>query len=251
MNRTVLITGAALRIGRVIAETLASRGWGVIVHAHRSAVEADALCARLRSLGRQAWRVGGDLLAPAGPDDVFDAALDAAGRVDALVNNASLFQRQPLAEASSEAFERLWRINALAPIRLTQRLAEHLAERRASGCAVNLLDQRVAHAAAPGATPYLLSKKTLEAFTLSAALELAPAVRVNAVAPGAVLAPAAAEAREPAGAFPLGDRPTALQVADAVAFLLEATSITGQILYVDGGQHLLPPTDHAQKGITQ
>jgi len=251
MNRTVLITGAALRIGRVIAETLARRDWDVIVHAHRSAAEADALCAQLRALGRQAWRVGGDLLVPAGADGVFDAALDAAGHVDALVNNASVFQRQPLAETSEMDFERFWRINALAPIRLTQRLAAHLAERRASGSAVNLLDQRIAQATSSGATPYLLSKKTLEAFTLSAALELAPAVRVNAVAPGAVLAPTAANARESAGAFPLGERPTALQVADAVAYLLDAAAITGQILYVDGGQHLLSSTDQVQKGITQ
>lgn len=250
MNRTVLITGAALRIGRVIAETLASKGWGVIVHAHRSTSEADALCGQLRSLGQQAWRVSGDLLAPAGADAVFDAALAAAGHVDALVNNASVFQRQPLTEASETDFERLWRINALAPIRLTQRLAQHLAERHASGSAVNLLDQRIAQATSPNATPYLLSKKTLEAFTRSAALELAPTVRVNAVAPGAVLAPAAAAAQESAGTFPLGKRPTALQVADAVAYLLDAAALTGQILYVDGGQHLLPSTDHVQKGVT-
>ena len=239
MNPTVLITGAAVRIGCAITEALSLRGWDVIVHAHRSAAQADALCVRLRTLGRQAWRVTGDLLSPAGPDDVFGAALAAAGQVDALVNNASLFARQHLADATPEDFERLWRINTLAPVRLTQLLAAHLAARRAAGCAVNLLDQRIAHAGCTGAVPYLLSKKALEAFTLSAALEFAPALRVNAVAPGAVLTPAAASAKEPAGPFPLSDRPTAAQVADAVAYLLGTPAVTGQILFVDGGQHLL------------
>jgi len=238
MNRTVLITGAALRLGKAIAETLALAGWDVVVHAHRSGGQADALCARLRALGRQAWHVTADLLAPEGPDAAFDAALAAAGRVDALVNNAAAFARQPLASASAADFETLWRLNTLAPVRLTQRLAAHLAERRAKGCAVNLLDQRIAHPNA-GAIPYLLSKKALEAFTLSAALELAPDLRVNAVAPGAALLPDAPQGKEPAGDFPLRLRPTPGQVADAVRFLLDADALTGQILYVDGGQHLL------------
>jgi NAD(P)-dependent dehydrogenase (short-subunit alcohol dehydrogenase family) len=238
MNRTVLITGAAVRIGRRIAEILARRGWDVIVHAHRSTAQAEALCAELRSVGVHAWCVAGDLLAPSGPDRVFDAALDAAGHVDALINNASQFARQPLASATDADFERLWRINALAPIRLTLRLADHLTLRRASGCAVNLLDQRIAHAGSTGATPYLLSKKTLEAFTLTAAAECAPHLRVNAIAPGAVLPPVAQNAAEPAGRFPLEERPTADQVAQAAAYLLDAEAVTGQILYVDGGQHL-------------
>ena len=239
MTRTVLITGAAVRIGRAIAETLARAGWDVVVHAQRSATQADELCGRLRALGRRAWRVSGDLLTPDGPAAVFDGAVAAAETIDALVNNASAFERGPLAAASPDAFDRLWRINALAPILLTQRLAAHLAARGARGCAVNLLDQRIAQPGA-GATPYLISKKALEAYTLLAALELAPALRVNAVAPGAVLAPAEAAAREPAGAFPTGARPTPAQVAEAVSYLLSADAVTGQILFVDGGQHLNP-----------
>jgi len=239
MKQTVLITGAALRIGRAITEHLALRGWDVIVHAHRSTAEADALCAQLRADGHSAWRVGGDLAEEDGADAVFDAAVRAAGRVDALVNNAACFRRQPLADATVDDFEHLWRLNALTPMRLTQRLARHLSERGASGCAVQLLDQRIAGAAAPGIAPYLISKKALEAFTLSAALEFAPSLRVNAVAPGAVLAPVSHDAREPAGAFPLGARPTPEHVAEAVAYLLGARSVTGQILFVDGGQHVL------------
>ena len=239
MARTVLITGAAVRIGRVIAETLARSGWDVIVHAHRSAAQAEDLCSQLRAFGRQAWRVSGDLQAPGGPDAVFDAAAAAAGHIDALVNNASVFERGPLPDATPESFERLWRINALAPILLTRRLHAHLLSRGASGCVVNMLDQRIAHPCT-GATPYFLSKKALESFTRCAARELSPALRVSAVAPGAVLPPEEAVAREPAGVFPTGIRPTPGQVAEAVCYLLSATAITGQILFVDGGQHLQP-----------
>ena len=237
MNRTVLITGAAIRIGNTIARTLARAGWEVIVHACRSGAQAEALCEELSAGGKRAWSVSGDLQPPDGPDAVFDAALAAAGRVDALVNNAASFARQPLAAALPADFERLWRLNTLAPVRLTQRLAAHLAGRRDTGCVINLLDQRIA-TAGTGAIPYLLSKKSLEAFTLSAALEFAPALRVNAVAPGAVLAPCAPQDNEPAGDFPLRERPTPEQIADAVRFLLDARAVTGQILYVDGGQHL-------------
>ncbi len=238
MSRTVLITGAGVRIGSVIADTLARTGWDVIIHAHCSVTQADTLCARLRTFGSHAWRVTGDLLTDEGPDAVFLAAVACAGQVDALVNNASLFERQPLAAATPADFDRLWRINALAPIRLTQLLAAHLATRRSTGCVVNLLDQRIA-LPGTGAIPYLLSKKALEAFTRSAALELAPDIRVNAVAPGAVCLPLAPGAKEAAGTFPLHARPSAEQIADAVRFLLDADAVTGQILYVDGGQHLL------------
>lgn len=236
MNRTVLITGAALRLGKAIAQGLAGVGWRVVVHAHHSVAEADALCAALAATGGTAWRITGDLHACGGPDAIFDAAVLAAGRLDALVNNAACFERQALASATAADFERLWRINALAPILLTQRLARHLAERGASGAVVNLLDQRIARPGI-GATPYLLSKATLDVFTRSAALEFAPRVRVNAVAPGAVLPPSTV--LEPAGAFPLAARPTPEQVADAVRILLDAPSTTGQTLFVDGGQHLL------------
>jgi NAD(P)-dependent dehydrogenase (short-subunit alcohol dehydrogenase family) len=239
MERTVLITGAALRLGEATARALARAGWNVVVHACRSAAQAGALCADLTSsCGVRAWTVNGDLEEAGGPDAVFEAALSRAGRLDALVNNASLFERQPLASAAAADFERHWRVNALAPILLTQRLARHVAERGARGAVVNLLDQRIVRPGAD-AVPYLLSKTALEAFTRCAALGFAPTLRVNAVAPGAVLPPADAAAGEPAGAFPLGARPRPEEVADAVRVLLDAAATTGQTLFVDGGQHLL------------
>ncbi len=239
MKRTALVTGAARRIGRGIIETLARAGWNIVVHACRATAEADALCIALTAdAGVRAWRVAGDLAEEGGPDVIFEAALAQAGRIDALVNNAAIFERQPLAYATAADFDRLWRINALAPMLLTQRLADHLARSGTTGCAVNLLDQRIARPDS-SAVPYLISKKALEAYTLAAARAFAPRLRVNAVAPGAVLPPSDEAARESAGAFPLAVRPAVGQVAEAVRFLLEAEAITGQILFVDGGQHLL------------
>ncbi|MDD4102079.1 MAG: SDR family NAD(P)-dependent oxidoreductase [Kiritimatiellae bacterium] len=238
MPRNVLVTGAAVRLGSEIAECLAGAGWGVVIHANRSTAAAAELCRSLRAEGREVWTVQGDLEVADGPDAVWRQALEEAGQIDALVNNAAVFERQPLRSAAAADFERMWRINALAPIRLTALLAAHLEARGAGGAVVNLLDQRVAHADA-GAVPYLLSKKYLEAFTLSAALEFGGLLRVNAVAPGAVLRPTGPEGSEPAGLFPTGARPSCAHVAEAARYLLEAVSVTGQVLYVDGGQHLV------------
>ena len=231
--RTVLVTGGARRIGAAICRALADGGWRVLIHANRSCGEARALAAEL----------GGRVIAPFdfaeadSADRCFEAALDAAdGVLDALVNNAALFGRSPLLESGPEVFNRFWRVNTLAPITLTRRLAGHLRERGARGAVVQLLDQRIARSG-NGDIPYTLSKQALAAFTRTAAVELAPTLRVNGVAPGAVLSPEGVH--EAAGASPLGTRATAEQVASAVRFLLEASCVTGQILFADSGQHFV------------
>lgn len=234
----VLVTGGAARIGAAVAEALARAGWNVVVHARRSLAEADALCARLRTLGAEAWRVDGDLSLPGAGAEVFSKACAAAGRLDALVNNAAVFSVRGEGEMPDEAREALRHVNTATPIALTRCLWTHLHERGTRGCAVQMLDQRIALEATTE-TPYVRSKRLLAAFTREAAAEMAPVLRVNAVAPGAVLLPASPDAREPAGRFPLGLRPTAAQVADAVRWLLGADAVTGQTIFVDGGQHLL------------
>jgi len=233
----VLVTGGAIRIGAAVTEALARAGWDVVVHANRSWAEAEVLCDRLRSLGVGAWRVGGDLTPSSAGKAVFAAACAAAGRLDAVVNNAAVFSTRRAMEMSDEERQRMFQVNADAPMALTQCLWEHLKTRGAQGCAVQMLDQRIAGDVV-AFTPYVGSKKMLAAFVREAAIELAPVLRVNAVAPGAVLLPVAPEAREPAGYFPLGFRPTPAQVADAVRWLLEADAVTGQTVFVDGGQHL-------------
>lgn len=235
-NRVVLVTGGAIRLGAAISEALAKRGWNVVIHAHGSGPAADALCERLRGYGINAWRVTADLTRPHAAKDLFDAARTQAGRLDALVNNAALFSL--MKELSAEERDRLLNVNTDGPIQLTYALFEHLRERQARGSVVNLLDQRIARVAMETATPYEQSKLLLARATRSDAIACAPVLRVNAVAPGAILSPTATDAREPAGAFPLGRRPTPGDVALAVCWLLEAEAVTGQTLYVDGGQHL-------------
>jgi NAD(P)-dependent dehydrogenase (short-subunit alcohol dehydrogenase family) len=245
-GRTVLVTGGAVRIGRAIVEALAAAGAGVVVHARSSQAAAEELVAAIRGRGGRAWQVSGTLETPDGVEGVFRVALAASGTLDGLVNNAAIFTREPLVASGAAAFEAAWRLNALAPMLLTRLLAAQVAPGAAAPVAgvVNLLDQRIAHPCT-GCIPYLVSKQALAAFTTAAALELAPGVTVNAVAPGAVLAPprTVATAREPAGAAPLASHGTPAQIAAAVVFLLANPSITGQILYVDGGQHLVGESD--------
>jgi NAD(P)-dependent dehydrogenase (short-subunit alcohol dehydrogenase family) len=242
-GRTVLVTGAAVRLGRAIALALAEAGADVVVHARHSAAAAGTLCAEIRGLGRRAWQVSGALETPTGAEDLFRQAVAAAGPIDGLVNNAAVFALSSLAQADAAAFEMAWRVNTLAPVMLTRALSAHVRARRLPtgrpvAGVVNLLDQRIARPGA-GCLAYGVSKQALAAFTLGAARELAPDLTVNGVAPGAVLPPPAGTDRETAGAIPMGRRPTPEQVADAVVFLLGSPAITGQIVYVDGGQHLV------------
>lgn len=235
--RAVLVTGGAIRMGAAIAEELAKAGWNVVVHANRSQSNADELCTRLRLYGVQAWRVTADLSLPDAAKTLFSDALKLAGRLDAIVNNAALFSLSR--EMSDRERACLLDVNVQQPVQLTHSLFDHLNARRARGSVVNLLDQRIARVAMEAATPYEASKLLLAQATVVGALALAPVLRINAVAPGAVLCPTAMTEKEPAGHFPLGRRPTPADVASAVRWLLESESITGQTLYVDGGQHLL------------
>ena len=241
-NRIVIVTGGAVRMGRAIVEALVQAGAGVVVHARQSQEAAVALVDGIRKRGGQAWSVCGTLETPEGVEAVFRDALAVAGRVDGLVNNAAVFARQSLANSDAAAFDSFWRVNTLAPMLLTRLLAAHVdalypqATSPVAGV-VNLLDQRIAQPCA-GCLPYLVSKQALAAFTTSAALELAPKITVNAVAPGAALLPPTRAGHEPAGHAPLGQHCTPVQIANAVVFLLASSFMTGQILYVDGGQHL-------------
>jgi hypothetical protein len=204
----------------------------VIVHAHRSCAQADALCKELSADGKRAWRVSGDLQPPGGP---MPSSMPRSLRQAAWMRSSTTPRRsprQPLTAALPTDFERLWRLNTLAPVRLTQRLAAHLAERREPGCVINLLDQRVA-TPGTGDIPYLLSKKALEAFTLSAALEFAPVPARQCRRARRGYSPPAPAGQRACRRLPLEERPTPEQIADAVRFLLDARSVTGQILYVD------------------
>lgn len=239
--RVVLITGAARRIGACIARTLHGSGWSVAVHAHRS---GDAL--QQLAWGLEMARPGsvltlhGDLADPAVPAQLVEDTLAHFGRLDALVNNASNFFPTLLGRITAADFDALMAVNARAPLLAAQAAAPAL--RRARGAIVNLTDL---HATTPKRdhAAYCAAKAALAMVTASLALELAPKVRVNAVAPGAILWPEEGKPEEDRLALmqrtPLGRLGTVEEVAGAVRWLVEdATYLTGQTLGVDGGRPL-------------
>lgn len=244
-GHSALVTGGAVRIGAAICRALAGAGCRVAVHYRQSQSAAHALAAELEATGVRAAAVPADLLRAGEADAVVDRAWDALGGVDILINNAALFRKGLLTATTADSLREELEVNFMAPVLAARRLVRRLDDERARGCGgtgaiVNLLDRRVAGVEA-GCLPYLLSKKALADFTRASALEWAPHVRVNGVAPGAVLAPPGQGAdylREAAGFIPLQTRTTPEDVAAAVLFLLRSVNVTGQILYVDGGQHL-------------
>ena len=217
LDKVALVTGGAKRLGREIALALAGEGCDVVIHYRTARDEADALAREIRGMGRQAWCVCGDFSNAYEPAVTMRTAWDLAGWIDVLVNNASAYSHDTLADASVERMEELWRVNALAPMLLARTIAPATAE--------NL--------------PYWLAKRSLADFTAAAAVDMAPRFTVNAVAPGPVLPPADTDLSEPAGPTPLATRCLPRDVADAVLYLARAVTVTGQILYVDSGQHLL------------
>jgi len=238
---TVLITGAAKRLGREIALHLASAGWRVAVHYRDSVEDARktvADCAKLTG-GSASFRA--NLANETAVRQLLPAVLAKFGHVDAVVNSASTFEHDTVASFSFAALEKHMRANAGAAILLAQALRTHLQSRDASGVVVNLLDQKLWNPN-PDFLSYTLSKAALEAANTLMAMELAPRVRVVGVAPGLtltshMLSPEKFETLHKLA--PLGHSSTAADVASTVAFALSNPSITGTTLLVDGGQHLM------------
>jgi len=223
-GKRALVTGGAVRIGRAIVEALQAQDVEVVVHYCKSGSEAEKLSPHtvFANLENEA--------------DVA-SLIERAGSPDILINNASIFTKDTLASSASDRVLREFQVNLFAPLQLMRAFAAGTAE----GAVVNLLDRRV-RCHDTTCVPYSLTKKGLEELTHLAALEYAPRIRVNAVAPGPVLPPPgspAGSALELAGRMPLDRLPTAQQIAEAVLFLLQADSTTGQTIFVDGGQHLL------------
>ncbi|MBA4176931.1 MAG: short chain dehydrogenase [Leptothrix sp. (in: Bacteria)] len=243
----VLVTGAAQRIGRAIALHLAAHGWRVAVHFRRSAASAAATVAEIQAAGGQAQAFGADLADETACNALVPAVQAAFGRVDAVVNNASLFEYDDLASFSAAKMDAHWRANTLPAILLARALhaalgdAPHVGSRGAPrGCVVNLLDQKLWNPN-PDYLSYTLSKAALEAAGTLLAQALAPHVRVCGVAPGVTLLSGEMSGAEFTAAHamtPLPRSSTPDDVARAVRFLLESPAITGTTLLVDGGQHL-------------
>lgn len=242
-QRAVLVTGAGRRIGAAIARTLHAAGARVALHCHRSHEEADALAARLNEArAASAFVLRADLLDVAALPRLVEAAVAALGGLTGLVNNASTFHAGALEGITLGDWDDLTGTNLRAPLFLAQAAAPHL--RASRGAIVNVVD---IHAERPlrGYPVYSVAKTGLAGLTRALALELAPEVRVNGVAPGAILWPEDGEHfPEPERArieaqTPLGRTGRPEEVAGAVKWLLlDAPFVTGQILAVDGGRSL-------------
>ena len=239
----VLVTGGARRIGRTIVLELAAQGWQVAVHHRHSAAEAAQTVAEVRRAGGRALAFHADLSDEAGCEALVPAVRAAFGRLDAVVNNASLFEYDSIDDFGYAAMERHWRANTAPAIVLARALHASLGEPGApasGGTVVNLLDQKLWNPN-PDYLSYTLSKAALEAATTLLAQALAPRLRVCGVAPGVTLLSGAMSSDEFAQSrrmTPLARSSTPEDVARAVRFLLESPAITGTTLLVDGGQHL-------------
>jgi len=243
IQRVALVTGGAARLGRAITLGLAEAGWDLFVHYRSSRADAEDVLRAVEERGRRCVLFQADLAEPAAPAAVVDAVRAAYGRLDLLVNSAASFDARGLAEVDADAWDDVMALNVRAPHLLVRAAAPLLAASR--GAVVNLLDlsafqpwtEYAAHA---------VSKAALAHLTRVQARALAPEVRVNAVAPGAVLPPddypperlEALRARTP-----LGTLGTPADVVAAVIFLARASFVTGQILAVDGGRLLGPAED--------
>lgn len=239
MPRTVLITGAARRIGRALAEDLGASGWGVAVHYNGSAAEAEAVVAAVARAGGKAVALPADLAHAEAVARLVPAAREALGPIGCLINNASVFERDEAGTATPASWDRHMAINLRAPFFLAQDFARQLPA-DARGAIVNIIDERVWRLT-PHFMSYTVSKAGLWALTQTLAMALAPRVRVNAVGPGPALpSPYQTQAQfdRQQARMPLGRGTTPAEICGAVRFILEAPAMTGQMIALDGGQHL-------------
>lgn len=239
-----VITGGASRIGTAIAEDLAAHGWTLVLHAHRNAGNARTLAERLRASGTHVEVVTADLTDISEARSFIGRAAEPFGPPDVLVNNASIFEDDGIGNLDPDRYDAHFNIHTRAPVFLADAFAAELPAAQ-TGLIVNIIDQRV-WKLTPQALSYTLSKAALWAATQTLAQALAPRIRVNAIGPG----PSFRNERQTQAEFdrqyhavPLGSGPTPEEFGRTIRFLLESKSVTGQMIAVDGGQHLAWQTD--------
>lgn len=240
-----LITGAARRIGRCLAETLAAAGWHVVVHHNHSQSDAEETVRAITDAGGQAVALGADLSDPTACTRLVDEARALTGGLGCLINNASMFVEDTAHDIDAALFDQVMAVNLRAPAILSRAFAAQLPDHDpggSEGVIINILDQKLANPN-PDFLSYTLSKHGLAALTEMTAVSFGPSVRVCAVAPGLTLPSgdqpqtqfAAVHGRTP---LSRGSRPE--DIAGAVMYLLSARAVTGETILVDGGQHLVP-----------
>jgi NAD(P)-dependent dehydrogenase (short-subunit alcohol dehydrogenase family) len=245
-----LVTGAGLRLGRAMALYMAGRGYDVAVHYASSEGSAQQVVEEITKMGRRAVALQADLLEDDQTETLLPRAIDSlGGPVTCLINNASIFEYDTLRSATRESWDRHMQSNLRAPFVLTQAMAAqgllpHIDDQNepvATGLIVNMIDQRV-QKLTPEFMTYTLAKMGLWALTRTSAQALAPAIRVNAIGPG----PTMQGARQSAAHFSVQRASTVLNrgahpsdITAALGYFLDAQSVTGQLLCIDGGQHLV------------
>lgn len=237
-NKSILITGAARRLGRAIALAVAEQGANVVLHYHTSTLEVEETAAAIRNLNRSVWIFKADLADSISVQSLIENAQSVTS-LFALVNNASIFGNHSFKDTSLEQWNSHLQVNLTAPFLLTQKFASSFS-RLETGRVINMLDWR---AFRPGKDhfPYTISKAALAAMTRSIALNLAPRICVNAIALGAILPPE----NEPPNpdllkAVPLKRWATLDELTHTIIFLLDGPDyITGEVIHLDGGRHLI------------
>ncbi len=237
--RAALVTGGARRLGRAIAEALAADGWAVAIHYNGSGEAAAETVRALSETGSKAASIRADLTQEAEVRTIVAQAEAAVGPLGLLVNNAAIFEMDRAATATRESWDRHLECNLRAPLVLAQDFAAHLGEDDA-GLIVNMLDQRVLNPT-PFFTSYTVAKMGLWTLTQTLALDLAPRIRVNGIGPGFTLpSPKQSQTQfdEKSATMPLGRAANPAEIVRALRYLIAATSVTGQMIAADGGQHL-------------
>ena len=240
MSGAILITGAAKRIGRQLALDLAAAGNDIAVHFNASRAEAEDVVGLIQAMGRKAALVQGDLADADIAERLVGEATRQLGAVDGLINNASIFETDEVGDISLSSWQRHMDINLRAPVMLAQAFAKALPLNR-QGNIINIVDQRVWRLN-PRFFSYTMSKSGLWTATRTLAQALAPRIRVNAIGPGPALPSARmdkAEFAKQESLTLLGRGTSPKEISEAAKFILSQPALTGQMIALDGGQHLV------------
>lgn len=235
-GRTALVTGAGRRVGRVLALALADHGADVVVHYRTSGAEAADTVRQIEARGRRALAVSGDVSRQVDVVRVIEQTTREFGRLDVLVNSASVFERRPVLDISEAEWDRVLAVNLKGPFMLTQAAAPLLERER--GVVINLIDLSALQPW-PSFAHHAVSKAGLLHLTRVLARALAPRIRVNAIAPGTVMAPESAAGEDGSERRVIERAGTPDDVVAAMLYLIHADFVTGENLIVDGGRMLL------------
>ncbi len=241
--KTALITGAGKRIGRTIALDLAAHGWNVAIHYNSSSAEAEEVADLAREQGVKATTVGADLSDESQVSKVVPTVTEALGPLTLLVNSASLFNHDSIRDVTRASWDAHLETNLRAPIVLAQEFAAQVPDRETNGaapCVINILDQRVWNLT-PYFLSYTISKYALWGATQTLALSLAPDIRVNGIGPGPTIKSTRQtdeHFRDQYEAVPLARNTDPAEIAAGVRFIVATPSLTGQMIALDGGEHL-------------